>query len=618
MKEYKYISDKIGEEYKKWKEYDTIFITAPTGKGKSYFILHDLLEYVIKSFRENPKLINGNYKPKKILYLVNRKILQQQIEEEKRKIEYSLRDKLNLRDISDFIEVMTYQKIEEELKNQYSQESGILSHLMYEHYKYIIYDECHYFSVDSTYNTFTELSYDFLRNTYFGRVQIFLSATMDNIKNILENRKEVIVPGLHSKAYGLQVLEMRNIKSSPYEYLVEADYSNVNIRIIKDKNILKELIIKNWFQKKEKWLIFTDSISQGKKLKEEISNFVDKEEKDNIVFVNANYKEDETAFETVNQIVDKNYSSKKIIITTSVMDNGISIKDIEVRNIVIMADTQEEFIQMIGRKRFEHEEDNITIYIMERNISYFNFRYQYYNNILTFYEKYKNTLGNNNYLLCKYMPENYVWDISKQPYTSDLYGLYNFPYSIKNQQKPLEDILQCDDMGKILTYPYKGKLNFNYFSVERCKYLRGFYQNTIEELKKDPNYFIKLQYSWLGKVINDGDIQYAFEEEIKIHKQKIVEVIEKNIGKKLDKEKNIEFKNSIKDDVKSLLKIFSIPAENIEKLLHNILHNLSDNNASISVDTFNNIMECVDLNYQMSKPDKSTFLIEKSNLECQN
>ncbi len=68
-KNVEYISDKIGEEYQNWEAREIIFITAPTGSGKSYFMLHIFLKYLIQ-------------KGGKMLYLVNRKILKEQLEEE--------------------------------------------------------------------------------------------------------------------------------------------------------------------------------------------------------------------------------------------------------------------------------------------------------------------------------------------------------------------------------------------------------------------------------------------------------------------------------------------------------------------------------------------------------
>lgn len=64
----------------------------------------------------------------------------------------------------------------------------------------------------------------------------------------------------------------------------------------------------------------------------------------------------------------KEKRSKKILITTSVMDNGISLEDEYLRNIVIMADTKETFIQMLGRKRIKNNNEKLNLYILKRDI----------------------------------------------------------------------------------------------------------------------------------------------------------------------------------------------------------------------------------------------------------
>lgn len=64
-----WLTNCIGEEYKRWTNRDKVFIASPTGSGKTYFILKQFLPYLSK-------------KNKRILYLVNRKILKEQIESE--------------------------------------------------------------------------------------------------------------------------------------------------------------------------------------------------------------------------------------------------------------------------------------------------------------------------------------------------------------------------------------------------------------------------------------------------------------------------------------------------------------------------------------------------------
>ena len=91
----RYITDIIGEEYRSWKPKDIIEITAPTGSGKTSFILKTLLPYAVE-------------KNLKILYLVNRKVLKSQLEKEVDKISIKMQCPLK-----NNILIRTYQSIEE-------------------------------------------------------------------------------------------------------------------------------------------------------------------------------------------------------------------------------------------------------------------------------------------------------------------------------------------------------------------------------------------------------------------------------------------------------------------------------------------------------------------------
>ena len=56
----------------------------------------------------------------------------------------------------------------------------------------------------------------------------------------------------------------------------------------------------------------------------------------------------------------------KILITTSVLDNGVSIHDSEVGNLVIMTESKVSFLQMLGRIRAENVE-YCNLYFVKRD-----------------------------------------------------------------------------------------------------------------------------------------------------------------------------------------------------------------------------------------------------------
>ena len=140
----------IGGEYQEWSAGDTVLLRAPTGTGKTHFILHTLLPYAME---------NGEY----ILYLANRRILKEQLEA----------------DISEFpleqqpyINVELYQKLDEYLCGRGYD---------IQRYKYIICDEAHYFSSDSLFNTRTEILYPWLSDQFRSKIMIYISATPESV-----------------------------------------------------------------------------------------------------------------------------------------------------------------------------------------------------------------------------------------------------------------------------------------------------------------------------------------------------------------------------------------------------------------------------------------------------
>lgn len=100
----KNVTEAIGNEYEKWRLHDFILINAPTGSGKTYFILHTFLPYIMN-------------RGERMLYLVNRKILEEQLLNDIKVVERDLCKQYNSYiSLENNITISTYQSIEENIK----------------------------------------------------------------------------------------------------------------------------------------------------------------------------------------------------------------------------------------------------------------------------------------------------------------------------------------------------------------------------------------------------------------------------------------------------------------------------------------------------------------------
>lgn len=133
----RFISDEIGNEYQEWKLQNLVFLTAPTGSGKTTFVLEKLVEY-------------AESRNAKILYLVNRKILREQIQDI---IEKDIRYRVE--NVNEVIEVKTYQELEKQYKEgvgnpfyrRYTEAIGEMDKWKGKIHPcgIVVADECHYF-----------------------------------------------------------------------------------------------------------------------------------------------------------------------------------------------------------------------------------------------------------------------------------------------------------------------------------------------------------------------------------------------------------------------------------------------------------------------------------------
>jgi len=306
------VSELINEEYKTWTP-GIYLINAPTGKGKTQFILNQLYEF-------------AHFSNKKIAMFVNRTILKQQLNE-------------NLK--SKDIYISTYQKLE---FNNYLTHNihFAISNNKYmvdlkkkiNEFDYLILDEAHYIFQDSSFISYTDTIMNCIDE--FKGIIILMSATAELIKEFYQNRI---------------------IK----EYYIEPDYSYIK-RIVVFSNDNEFIDIINQIPENEKIIYFGGSKNKMKKFKSEIPNsdFVDSSNKDRN--------------NSVHQIIQKNNFDCRILFSTSVLDNGVSIIDKSLKHIFIDLADITTIIQCIGRKRII-ENEKISIYI-RNNRKNFHFKWR--------------------------------------------------------------------------------------------------------------------------------------------------------------------------------------------------------------------------------------------------
>lgn len=326
----KWVSDAIGKEYKNWCNNDIILLNAQTGTGKSYFIKNQLMQYALEEHKQ-------------ILYICNRINLKRQV-----KIDLA---KMQGIDISDWdiekidkleqignITIVSYQKIQHHILNM---KYGIQTKddTDYFNFDYVVLDEIHYILADSTFNNKTIFFFEDFLKKYKNAVMIYMSATMDNIKDLI-----------------LKLYKDKNNRI--YEYTTGTDYSYISAFYFKDMQDIINTI--NNDISGEKWIVFINNISNAVELLDKIN--------DSIFICSENNKHyGKVNKEELENIINTEKFNAKCLICTKALDNGININDELVTNVVIMSLDKIDFIQALGRKRVNiNDAQQVNLYLNPR------------------------------------------------------------------------------------------------------------------------------------------------------------------------------------------------------------------------------------------------------------
>lgn len=500
-----YISDIIQADIMKWKPKDTVFISAPTGTGKTTFVLEQLLPYAINN-------------EKRILYLCNRSVLEQQLKAKLFKRQGIDTDNAELiKSTYDFegISIMTYQRLQS-LKGNALQE-------IENDFSYIIYDEIHYLMEDAAFNAYTSKLWKFISCRC---ISIFMSATLDDlperiinkmydeyvderlnweVENKFLRKKKIIMPlcqtMIHNLVNGLNYGDGDIPYNHVWYYDVPEQEKNIMVKYYEDEEMIIKEIIDNQKNTDDKWLLFTNNKKRGALLCASLK-------KSNIS--TEMFSADDRESDIRKEIINQEAFETRVLITTKVLDNGITLKDCKLKHIMIDTISETEFLQMLGRKRYINQKDKFILYICKKSAKQFS--------------GYKN-------LECK---KNI--DFLTKAHTNA---------EICDESKKSKEY---DEMVKKFMYVDKdGKFVINEWALVYYKKQYEFVCRMEEAVQKDEWAFVKEQLSWLGmeKQFDENNaLERAVADECK---EELSEYLTSLRDKSLDKEEQKEFRKSVKN-----------------------------------------------------------------------
>ena len=326
-----YLSELIDDEYTEWR-YNKVFIAAPTGVGKTTFIINKYLNRFSRS-------------RKKLLILCNRKLLREQYWYDLiRKYKY-------YSDITCNVTIATYQSYTKIINGDFS--------TMFEGYDAIVCDEAHYFISDSDFNGLG--TYSLLQaivRAGIGRTMIFMTATPDPVF------KEIAKVFSYCYTY-MTRKEDKNVpkewlETKYYDYSRLQDYSYINCILYPNDETLIDKIANST----GKTIIFIEDKVRGEYLKQMLVG-TKKIHNHEISILNADNLEEDINSDVVSSLTINHTLPTKVLVTTAVLDNGVSIHDLEVENVIIETESEITFKQMLGRIRKETVNGINLLFVMK-------------------------------------------------------------------------------------------------------------------------------------------------------------------------------------------------------------------------------------------------------------
>ena len=243
----------------------------------------------------------------------------------------------------DGITVLNYQKLQMVCEQQ--KESKYLNG----RYKYIVCDEIHYLLEDAAFNPETLRALKFLKQA--KEILICISATMEGLDELLVKEKYSDTILWNSQKRCTEYLTQIDI--SGYLSSITGEYRHIlhyklprTVRInqifsFSNYDLVIEAIRRS--DDKEKWLIFQSNKNKAEELRKRLGK------QSHLICA------DNRSDEILKELIQKEKFSCRILISTKLLDNGVNVKDMQLKHILIDSISKTEFLQMLGRKRLMND-----------------------------------------------------------------------------------------------------------------------------------------------------------------------------------------------------------------------------------------------------------------------
>lgn len=330
-----YASGLIGDAFQHW-ENGRVLLDMGTGRGKNEFIIKRLVSWCVDEMLTN--MIIGRVLCLCPLKTLHAEMLQRRMEAANAESDGEPTEIAMTYDgLYEFmLEVQTYQYIEARYRNDPASLKKYLAR-----FKYIVADECHYFTDFSSYGINTYLSLEVLQKAEADHVVIYMSATGEETYKLLEETAKIP----EERIYQLPQ-DYRYIKQKYF-------YSRENLVMM-----LKSL------PEDEKAVIFVSSGEDLLKMKEIFGDTAAYYCSDN----NPKYGK---RFNELTECVKDRELQKRYFFTTKAFGIGTEIKDRTVKHLYIDQWKPTDIIQSAGRKRPLDVDDTCTVYFRDYDADWY-------------------------------------------------------------------------------------------------------------------------------------------------------------------------------------------------------------------------------------------------------